>query len=637
MATNAPLVVLFERDDAIAVPLLSQLRMAGYDVRSSRTPVELFDILSKHLVSLVLVDLGNATASRREFWVALDAQRRGRAIQVMTFRYIEPASLYDTDFEPAGRALADVEVHGAHEFQAVIDGVRQRIPFSGSAGASSPQAFSSMPGLSGVPGMPGMPGAPSMPGMSQPSYAGGIPPIGAALGIPSPFMQSAPNGGAPSTPPVYDSNPFGVAPGFDPQHQYGQQAAYGAVNAAAYPGRPMPPVYPYAQAPAGQQEAPYPPAFGAPAMAGMQPSPLSPFPQSPIPPNPYTPPPNPYIHPAQPNFAAPPYGAETPASQFANPAASNPFAHEIEASPFAQPLNANPFASDVPGSGNSGQPEQASPFATPQWSRPDAPAAVNPFGDPGNDLMQPFAGGGQPSSFGAFSPPFGMSRSGTAGTAGAQSDPSWPGLRQQPKPPISDVWTPPDSDGEYFQQTSVVPEIPRQERPDRSEPDVQQPEPATEQHLWQARTQAPEPLTDRDTQQDTAPVPAPAPPPASSNLPAVRQTETERALGSVLVEGALLTEQRLEVLKGIQQMLGSVNMEFKLGELALLFKFLSPDQLLAALLVSRGLVSPQQIAGLGRVKQELSSSGMDYDLETLLQMFHIMPGEQLHRLRAELA
>src|SRR5579859_507152 len=94
-SSTAPLVVLFERDDAIAVPLLSQLRMAGYDVRSSRTPVELFDILGKQLVALVLVDLGSATAGRREFWVALDAQRRGRAIQVMTFRYTPPGGLFD--------------------------------------------------------------------------------------------------------------------------------------------------------------------------------------------------------------------------------------------------------------------------------------------------------------------------------------------------------------------------------------------------------------------------------------------------------------------------------------------------------------------------------------------------------------
>ena len=84
-------------------------------------------------------------------------------------------------------------------------------------------------------------------------------------------------------------------------------------------------------------------------------------------------------------------------------------------------------------------------------------------------------------------------------------------------------------------------------------------------------------------------------------------------------------------------MLSSVEMDFKLGELALLFKFLSPDQLLAALLVSRGLVSPQQIAALGRIKQEMSSSGMDYDLETLLIMFHILPAEELKALREEIS
>jgi hypothetical protein len=110
----------------------------------------------------------------------------------------------------------------------------------------------------------------------------------------------------------------------------------------------------------------------------------------------------------------------------------------------------------------------------------------------------------------------------------------------------------------------------------------------------------------------------------------------ERALGAVLVEGALLSPRKLDVLKGIQQMLDSVEMDFKLGELALLFKFLSPDQLLAALLVSRGVVTPQQIAGLGRIKQELGGSGMDYDLETLLVMFHILPAEELRALRKEL-
>ena len=68
----------------------------------------------------------------------------------------------------------------------------------------------------------------------------------------------------------------------------------------------------------------------------------------------------------------------------------------------------------------------------------------------------------------------------------------------------------------------------------------------------------------------------------------------------------------------------------------MLFKFLSPDQLLAALLVSRGLVSPQQIASLGRIKQELAATGKDEDLATLLIKFQVLPADQLRALQAEL-
>jgi hypothetical protein len=113
-------------------------------------------------------------------------------------------------------------------------------------------------------------------------------------------------------------------------------------------------------------------------------------------------------------------------------------------------------------------------------------------------------------------------------------------------------------------------------------------------------------------------------------------TPTERALSTVLVEGAMLTDQKLEALRGIQQMLTGVGMQFKLGELALLFKFLSPDQLLAALLVSRGLVSPQQISSLGRIKQELAATGKDEDLATLLLKFQVLPADQLRALQNEL-
>ncbi|MFI5277896.1 MAG: hypothetical protein ACHQ1E_11550, partial [Ktedonobacterales bacterium] len=125
--------------------------------------------------------------------------------------------------------------------------------------------------------------------------------------------------------------------------------------------------------------------------------------------------------------------------------------------------------------------------------------------------------------------------------------------------------------------------------------------------------------------------------PTHSLPPTAATSPTDAALSSVLVEGALLTPGKLETLRGIQSMLSTVDQPRKLGELAVMFKFLSSDQLLAALLVSRGLVSPQQIASLGRVKQERAAAGQANDLETLLVQFNMVPAEQLRSLRQELA
>src|SRR5690242_19552076 len=202
-ASTGPLVVLFERDDAIAVPLLSQLRLAGYDVRAARTPVVLFDLTGKHPVSLVLVDLGNATAGRREFWVALDAQRRGRTMRVMTFRYNQTASLFDNDFEQSARAVADVDVNGPHEFQRVIDGVRQRLA-PHAAGAMGAMGAVSMPGLGAGFGTP-----PSyMPYMQNPAAAPGF--AAPAFGASGMFAQSpgyAPAAQSPSQPSPFTGYP----------------------------------------------------------------------------------------------------------------------------------------------------------------------------------------------------------------------------------------------------------------------------------------------------------------------------------------------------------------------------------------------------------------------------------------------
>jgi hypothetical protein len=504
--TATPLIAVFERDDSIAVPLLSQLRVIGYDVRAARTPVELFDIAQKHPVALILVDIGSAAASRREFWVALDAQRRGRSIQVLTFRVTTTEWGYESEQEDSARALADVEVSGTHDLQPIIEATAQRVPLRG--------------------------GMPQMGGGQWPALGNGM---GSSMG----------NG--------LGGNPFGAMP-------------LGVLG----------------QGVLGQGDLPFLAGGGgvAPMVLGLNGGGFAPpgYPES-------------YALPAIPQYGAPDAGAFGGAGY-------DPAAVSQAQSPFAHPAGANPFA---PGN------NEPSPF--------DLPLAANPF-----------AGG---------APTFGQMPSALAG-AGAPpaSFPMAPRGNGRAAPPVADAWVPPGTDA--LGEPPPAPRMP-----------PAGPEPRWNPQAFMPVAPADDTAVDFPTY-DTAetggwlggsddPQEWDATAPVGAQLPAAPGRQGERALGSVLVEGALLTPKKLEVLKGIQHMLSGVEMDFKLGELALLFKFLSPDQLLAALLVSRGVVTPQQIAGLGRIKQELSVSGMDYDLETLLIMFHILPAEDLRRLRQELA
>jgi hypothetical protein len=125
----------------------------------------------------------------------------------------------------------------------------------------------------------------------------------------------------------------------------------------------------------------------------------------------------------------------------------------------------------------------------------------------------------------------------------------------------------------------------------------------------------------------------PAAPSAPPQTPVLSGRAT-RSLGNVLLEGHLVPQHRLEVAQNIQRMLRGVDLNYQLGEILLMFKLLTPDQLLAASLVSYGLISAAQISGLGRVRQELHLMGLEYDLESLLVLFRILTPEQLREVRA---
>src|SRR5207253_1182973 len=94
------------------------------------------------------------------------------------------------------------------------------------------------------------------------------------------------------------------------------------------------------------------------------------------------------------------------------------------------------------------------------------------------------------------------------------------------------------------------------------------------------------------------------PKPQSQSGTPVLSGRATRSLGSVLLEGHLVPQHRLEVAQHIQHMLRGVDMNYQLGEILLMFKLLTPDQLLAASLVSYGLISTMQISALGRIRQE---------------------------------
>src|SRR5260221_5690878 len=129
--SGGPHILLLERDQQLTASLTSEFQLAGYECHPARTAVEVFDAIARYPVRLVLVDLAQAAAGRREFWVALDAQRRGRGIQVFTYRCMNIAGYGSDDSDEASRAvLTDMEVDGMMGVMNLVSAVRSRIPGS---------------------------------------------------------------------------------------------------------------------------------------------------------------------------------------------------------------------------------------------------------------------------------------------------------------------------------------------------------------------------------------------------------------------------------------------------------------------------------------------------------------------------
>src|SRR5450759_4058678 len=133
ITTGGPHILLFERDQQLVALLSSELQLAGYECHTARTAVEVFDAIARYPVRLVLVNLAQAAAARREFWVALDTQRRGRGVQVLTFRCTNLAGYGPSSNDPdeqSNTAPADMEVDGMLGIMNMVNAIRSRLTIS---------------------------------------------------------------------------------------------------------------------------------------------------------------------------------------------------------------------------------------------------------------------------------------------------------------------------------------------------------------------------------------------------------------------------------------------------------------------------------------------------------------------------
>lgn len=707
--SGGPHILLFERDQQLTALLSGELGLAGYEVHAARTAVEVFDAIARFPIRLVMVNLAQAQAGRREFWVALDAQRRGRGVQVFTFRCANLGGYGPEDPEErVDTVLTDLEVEGMLGIVKLVDAVRARVPGPTTASVTSvrPAPAMNMPqeGLYGqsVVRPVEMPPSPQ----ASPVY---VPPPPPVMNMPQEglYSQSAVRPVEPPYPP--QASPV-YAPPPAVSHAQPLQGTLRPLppemSAPPPPARPVEPprsgpstftdkiravIYPNSRSFSAAPEA-----NGASYNPGVQyqypdaqprPQPVQRFAEAEYPPNPSKREEMTYQSPAHSLPADQAYP-----SQNGSPSGSRPVSGESGLDQLSRMLReSQPALQSVVINGNT---QNATP-------RPGISVDPQELQEMRSQIMQAArqdeayersnssqARPPAPSTMGAqlrASPiqdvPFEQEIANRRGaTSGPLQQPSEAFARpampvQQPMQMVSPAqqqaqFSPaqgPSADGHAFSESNTqprpatLPESPiistaassqiRQLSPlHESAPhpalsgqqisgplslnDLTLPE-QMQASIQRTLSRRPEVKTSDDMLLDIVkslpPMsPAPQPPPQ----PQVLNGRATRSLGSVLLEGHLVPEERLQVAQHVQRMLRGVDLNYQLGEILLMFKLLTPDQLLAASLVSYGMISTMQITSLGRIRQELHSMGLEYDLESLLVVFRILTPEQLREVRA---
>lgn len=730
---GGPHLLLFERDQQLVALLSSELALAGYEVHTARTAVEVFDAIARFSVRLVMVDLAQAQAGRREFWVALDAQRRGRGVQVFTFRCTNLAGYGPDDpDERVDTVMTDLEVDGMGGIAQLVDAVRARVP--------SPNA-------------PPRPEAPATYGREVPAERERLPPFEMPSSPPvAPATYPPVQRSAASNPRMASVQPLQGTPRPQPPQEVYQPAPAqprsglstftDKIRAVIYPGgrqiaSTRPPYTPDVQPQSTAQ--PRPQAGQGFVEPGYSTNPYreNGTYQAPVnPPMPLERVSGTQAERMNPSVSAQPYAL--PHSQEARPIqeesgldqlsrllhnnSSNAVVNgNMQKSPAyatsdldleqqelqairAQIMRAaqldetyrrsNTSQRRAVNSGDQGTQLRASPIQEMPPEREaeyrrngSGPLQHSPenYARPAMTIMQPTQGipsvqQGQPPSYQASSAQASSMQPYQAQPV--QVSPvqyyqppsaSTPTQPQQPQPvqmPLPQHYpSQPDSftagtSSQVYSASSIreqpseasisatnsgqirvviphpEPSLLRQGQttnPLSMDGDGQLSEQA-QNGLRQSQVRRLELKTSDDMLLDIVKsLPPMAPAPSSPEPPQALNGRATRSLGSVLLEGHLVPEERLQVAQHVQRMMRGVDLNYQLGEILLMFKLLTPDQLLAASLVSYGMISTVQISALGRIRQELHAMGLEYDLESLVILFRILTPEQMREVRANWA
>ncbi|HTI15813.1 MAG TPA: hypothetical protein VL461_14815 [Dictyobacter sp.] len=767
ISTGGPHILLFERDQQLATLVLSELQLAGYSCHTARTAVEVFDAIARHSIRLVLVNLAQAATARREFWVALDAQRRDHKVQVLTFLCANLASYGPRDVEDRPQnTMADIEIDGMAGVMQMVDAIRSRVP-----SGSSETGLSTMPRVPKIATTPptntgSYPAAPSTP-PSTPSSStrneGGllhttfysdqnahIIPSKSAL---SALSQPPTNTGSIPVQPA-TTNPAHIEPypiqspatgmGLTEEESYSEK-----IRAVLNPG----------QRSAGQfslgensyvtqqnyqetQSSNTTPSMPAPSDSALQqlangqfrtdtsnesglaqlsrmlqgfrapaheeppttppPSPVPTMP-APIPTTPTTVTPEPTINthshnnkpttsgnidyqivdplpPTADKFAQPsPFDTLPPSLPYEETRSSSPVHTIIEREEHLSNIDipshtdqlqqpSGPIKAYIPSSPRTTysnlnepagvQPLRASPIQ-------DMPIERTPASHTQNDgtrrsSVQTHLHYSQqsntPSQVTTNPTPLASIASPMPPTTAA------PAQTQTQTPPAQTPATPKQT-AHQSQPAEVNTQLQSEElkgmlktvlekkaefelnsKKENPAPSPAQPQKQPQQpENWsqeKQRTSIEESMSTNsamllDIVQSLPPMPELSAQ-QQGVQPQVLNGRATRSLNQVLLDGHLVPQDRLEVAQNIQRMLRGVDLNYQLGEILLMFKLLTPDQLLAAGLVSYGLINTTQISALGRIRQELHALGLEYDLENLLILFRILTPEQLREVRSSM-